>query len=418
MMARKLSSETWRDTLDKNAPWWGGMVDAAIAHLSGPLPESHGKKELKENRLSWSSEDSFLNALQVIDDVLAIDAVPPFDKLQGAVVDVIASKWDEWPLFTRAAALSCLRPWYWCTFPRLRALLTTTLARESNPALLRYAVARLIYANPASEIPEFVRRAAAGGHGDSLRTISELLGDAVARKHLPSPSGRVSELEGYYRRCIAFTWPNAEALSDFLSGALVGIVARVQSVNAQSNEVWQAWIKEIDQAVALWPFSAFTDEGERFPIHVLLKLFRNDVCEEERTGLFVGLASTFETVLRSGDLPSFCALHHDLKGLLVGSRRFSVGLPMNRAVENVLPLLARASVERVATWKKEGKVTKDWGWQSGVDGRDSAELVKCCLDVSRDRSRMLASLAALPDILANAGYLSVAADLRAYLRNT
>lgn len=423
---QKLTSTTWREALDQNAPWWRSTVDAAITRLNAPLPESHAKKEMKTVRLSWTPDDPILNSLELIDEVLAINPDPPFGALQDRFIDTIVSKWKEWPRFTRASALSCLRPWYWCAFSRLRALLGETLKQESDPVVLRYAVDRLVLANPASEIPDFVRRATAGGHADALRTISHLLGDAVAQKLLPSPNGRVIELESYYRQCMAFEWPNAEPLSDFLYGALRGIVDCAKTANTEPDGTWPAWLNELDQIVARWPFNMLnTDRDERFPVHVLLGLFKNNASAEDHARLFVGLAGTFERILRAGDLPAFCALHHDLKGLLVGTYRFARGgrvrqggLAMSAAVEEVLPALTKASVERVAAWKKEHKTTNDMGWRSGLDGRDSSELVKCCLDASLDRNRMLRSLIPLPDILADAGCLNVAAELRAYLRSS
>jgi len=406
------------------------MVDAAIARLGVPLPESHAKKEMKESRLSWMSGDPILHSLDLLDDVLAIDPEPPFDALQTRFIDSITSKWNGWPPFTRASVLSCLRPWFWSEFIPLRTLLGDIFKAETHPVVLRYAVDRLVdlaWAKPTPEIPEFVRRATTGGHADSLRRIAHVLGEAVACKLLPSPGAKASVLEGYYRECLDMDWPDAVALSDFLYGALAGIVDTVQnSETVSSGEVWRALLAEIDLIATRWPFDALAaNDHERFPVHVLLSLFRDKASADERSGLFIGLAGTFETILRSGDIPAFCTLHHELKGLIAGNHRFvrgrcekQDGLQMNEAVEDVLPRLAKASVERVATWKQEGKTTNDHGWIDGLDGRDSSELVKCCLEASRDKSRMKRMLMPTADILAAAGKSRVSGDLLAYLRKS
>jgi hypothetical protein len=429
-MAQKLSSATWRETLDRNAPWWGQMADAAIARLGAPLPESHAKKEMKESRLSWMSGDPILHSLELLDDILAIDPEPPFDTLQTRFIETITSRWDGWPPFTRASVLSCLRPWFWSEFIRLRTLLGDTFMAETNPVVLRYAVDRLVdlaWAKPTPEIPEFVRRSTAGGHADSLRRISHVLGEAVAHKALSSSGKKISVLEGYFRECLDMDWTDAVALSDFLYGALAGIVDTVQnSETVLEGEVWRALLAEIDLIAARWPFDALVaNDHERFPVHVLLSLFRDKASADERSGLFIGLAGTFETILRSGDLPAFCTLHHELKGLIAGSHRFvrggrekQEGLQMSEAVEDVLPRLARASVDRVASWKQEGKTTSDHGWIDGLDGRDSSEFVKFCLEASRDKLRMKRLLMPTADILAAAGKSRVSGDLHAYLRKS
>ena len=185
-MTQKLSSATWRETLDKNAPWWTQLVDAAIERLNAPLPESHAKKEMKESRLSWMSGDPILHSLDLLDDVLAIDPNPRFDGLQIRFIDIVTSKWDVWPPFTRASVLFCLRPWFWFRFPRLRFLLADIFKAETHPVVLRCAVDRLVdlaWVKSTPEIPEFVRRSTTGGHADSLRKLSHLLGVAAGRTH-------------------------------------------------------------------------------------------------------------------------------------------------------------------------------------------------------------------------------------------
>ena len=87
-----LSIEVWRATLDGRAPWWRRMADAAIERLTAPVPESHAKRELKDSRLSWFSGDPVLNALDLLDDLLAIEPAPPFDTLQLHLVETVTSK--------------------------------------------------------------------------------------------------------------------------------------------------------------------------------------------------------------------------------------------------------------------------------------------------------------------------------------
>lgn len=426
--SEKLTKEQWLEALDKYAPWWRQITEAAIARLNSQLPDSHAKKELKNSHLSWMSGDPILHALELLDDVLAIDAKEPFDSLQTRFIETIISKWAEWPPFTRASVLSCMRPWFWFKFIELRTLLREILKLETHPTVLRYAVDRsvdIVLATPMPEIPDFVRRMSKGGHADSLQKISHALGQAVAFRLLPSPDEAVCALEAYFRECIDLNWPDNVALSDFLDGAIQGIIDTVQNSEALSNEdIRRPLLEEIEQIVARWPFSKLAaDDHDRFPVHALMSLFKNQASANERAVLFAGLADTFVTILRSGDLPAFCSMHHELKGVITGSHRYlrdygHVGLQMSETIEAVLPRLAMASVERVASWTREGKTTDDTGWFGGLDGRDSSELIKCFLDASRDKSRMKHLLRPTVDVLADAGKTRVSGELLAYIRKS
>ncbi|MEX2119725.1 MAG: hypothetical protein WD847_09030 [Pirellulales bacterium] len=426
-VARQLSSATWRETLEREAPWWTKMGDAAITRLGAPVPESHVKRELTESRLSWDSGDPLLNALQLLDDILAIDPASPFETLQDRMVDAIASKWREWPPFTKASVLSCLRRWFWHTFPALRCLLAESVESEPHAVVVRYAVDRLVdlaWAAPTPELPTFMRRAAAGGHGDALRCVSRVLGAAAVRTSLLAQGSRVKELDEYFRQALALDWSDAAALTDFLHGALVGATDCFRGAGLKTAELEEAWLRVTDLVVARWPFGALNEaHGGRFSVHALLSVIEGDTSPEARGRLFLGLSPALEMILRNGDLGAYCELHFELKGLIAGKdwrargrRESRDSVPISEPLEAVLLGVCRASVERVAVWKREGKTTNDLGWTSGLDGRDSTELVKCCLDVSRDRERMKRELMPLTDILADAGETGVAAELRAYLR--
>jgi hypothetical protein len=404
------------------------MADAALARLAAPVPERHAKKELTE-RLSWFSGDPVANALDLLDDLLAIDPAPPFDALQDRLVQTVATQWQGWPPFTRALTLSSLRVWFWHRFPRLRTLLAEAIRSEPNPVVVRYAVDRLVEivrAAPTPELPAFLNRAAAGGHGDALRRVAQVLGEAAVVAHQTSAGKRAGELADLLRQALASECPDADALGDFLEGALMGATDSVTRAEPRGPGAEDAWLRTVESLVAHWPFAASgKDDRERFPVHVLWSVIEGETSPEDRARVFLGLARTLETLLRNADLAAFCNLHFELNRLIAGwhqhipgqrEREWRAGIPVSESVEDALRALCRASVDRVVAWKREGKTTDDLAWRSGLDGRNSAELVKSCLDASRDRERMKRGLIPLADVLADAGLTQVAADLRAHLR--
>lgn len=125
-----------------------------------------------------------------------------------------------------------------------------------------------------------------------------------------------------------------------------------------------------------------------------------------------------------GELAEFCDLHFGIRELLKGrwrsgesGRQQDEPLMINSAVEEMLAGVCRASAERVQEWKQTDKTTDDLGWRSGIDGRDSADLIETCLDVSRDKEAMKRALLPVIDVLANAGATHTAAHLRVSVRN-
>lgn len=54
-----------------------------------------------------------------------------------------------------------------------------------------------------------------------------------------------------------------------------------------------------------------------------------------------------------------------------------------------------------------------FGWADEFDGRDSTQLLKCCLDASRNGAQMKRDLLPLVNVLANLAKCRIAADLKA-----
>lgn len=420
----QVNSQTWREALDQRAGWWMRVAEAALNRLKAAVPQSH-TKEITQ-RLSWFSGDPIMNAFELLDELLAIDSSLPFDALQNQLTETIAAQWPSWPPFTRAAVLSSLRPWFWYQFPAWRSLLTTIVDTEQNPVVVAYAVEKLVWLAPHTPTPElltFLRRAASGGHNDALREVSQLFGDCAVRVVLPRANASMQEAAEFFQDALAMDWPDAGALAELLGSALHGATDCLQR-NEATPALDEAWLAAVNLIVGRWPFSQLaSSNGGRFPVHALVSVLQRNLTPDLRMHLFLGLVPTFDTILRKGDLPEYSDLHHELKGLIAGrrlpvrgGREWHEGILISDPVETALATLCRGSVKRMTAWKAEGKTTDDLGWIDCLDGRASAELIKSCLDASRDRPRMKRELAPLIDLLADSGERRVAADLRTYMR--
>jgi len=415
-MVQALKSYKWRETLEKYTPWWLKMADVALHHLEGGAPAATVERERKEMGISLWSTDPFGNSLKLIDELLAIDSSPPFDTLQERLVKVVTGRWNDWPVFTKATVLHCLRGWFWYRFTELRSLISDVLREESHPLLVNEAVrVGLILARktPVPELSQFLKRASSGGYQDSLRSTSRLLG-AGAVKSLFDPScERANDLCEIFLGGLRQGWTSTEDLCEFLSGAMWGAAEFVGHVKPGTDDLAESWLIVSVTALERWPFDRDEDgRSPLYPIQPLEMVLKKEWRTEVQCRLFHQVQKLLESVLSQGSLAEYCHLHFMLKEMLT-SGEMDV-----RQLEVPLLALCRASVDRVVVWRAEGKSTNDAGWAAGLYGRESVEIIKSVLEVSRDRDRLRRELVPLADKLGDAGLKEVAADLRAYLRRS
>lgn len=412
-------AEVWVQILEEKTPWWKRMAEAALKRLREPVPESHAKRVEKELGFSFFSGDPIVHSLDLLNELLDVDCKPPFDVLYEALVEVVTSRWNEWPSFTKSAALSSIDDWFWFSCPATRAILADLIATEKKSSLLELGVKHVVSAAASIPVPELevlLRRATVEVLGRSVGWIGKILGQAAFRAQFPKPDDRVEELAALFQKFIAVSWQDANSFCDFLHSALFGALDAKPRTGFDQSKTAEAKLKVLELIVLHWPFGRLAPDQERFPAHALFTLFEKQDTPDLQSQMFEALLPVFAEVLSSADLAAFCDMHHDLRRLLAGSWQ-STALQMTASVESALPALCRLSVERVAAWKKEGRTTDDLGWLSGLDGRDSFDLVKTCVEVSRDRGALIKELIPLSDKLADAGYHRVAAEMRAFLRN-
>ena len=369
-----------------------------------------------------------MGSLEVLDVLLAIEAKGPFEVLQGQLVETVKTNWNEWPAFTKASVLSCLRCWFWSTFPQLRNILTTTLQRESESVVLRYAIERVVQFCCDKAMPEmwdFLERASKGGHDESLEQLSRAIGHNYVASGQDSRTEGVAFLRSAFERALAMEWEDASSLASFLHGSLIGATEYLRSHPSDFGDLVDSWIDTMELCVAKWPFDRLLEVEGKFPVTSLLASFDMKHAPGGREDLLWRLGHVFDAIVRSGDLPAYCDLHFGLRQILEGkwrttdgSRRQEEGIAITPAVEDVLLMLCRSSVEQVVEWNRQSKVTDDLGWRSAIDGRDSAELLKLSLGLSRDKPRMKRELSPLVDQLADLGFTNLAAGLRAEMRRT
>src|SRR5262249_10550981 len=138
----ELSAAEWERVLTIRAPWWLGRAEASLRRLGGVVPDYHAQR--RPGGLSWGTSDPLLQSLSYLDEVLAVDGGEPFAPPRAQLERVVDAAWPGWPAFTRATALSVLRPWYWWNLERLRGRLCELAAHETDPLVAKYAVERIL----------------------------------------------------------------------------------------------------------------------------------------------------------------------------------------------------------------------------------------------------------------------------------
>jgi hypothetical protein len=128
-----------------------------------------------------------------------------------------------------------------------------------------------------------------------------------------------------------------------------------------------------------------------------------------RRRILGALQEPFLCLLRDGTLGDFCSFHYQLGELLRGD------VQGDFSDEHLLEL-CRASAERVASWRRSGKSTRDFGWPTGLTGQATADLIRAVVTVGRDRNYFRRELPPVIDCLGEFGAPGVATELRVLLR--
>jgi hypothetical protein len=141
--------------------------------------------------------------------------------------------------------------------------------------------------------------------------------------------------------------------------------------------------------------------------------------DELQKYLLDGMAHILLRLLKETDLGGFYYVHYDLRKLLKDEGTGS-GVEKERTLHHFsdenLVSFCRASAERVAKWRKEGRISNDVAYVFSLSGDNTGDLINLALETAADRNNMRRDLAPVIDILADAGLLEVASRLRRRLR--
>jgi hypothetical protein len=136
--------------------------------------------------------------------------------------------------------------------------------------------------------------------------------------------------------------------------------------------------------------------------------------------LLEGMADTVRRVITEVALGGFYTIHHELTKLLKhdeAEASDSLAAAARSLPPEIMIRFCRASAERVAQWRKEGKTTNDIAYGHSLSGGSTSELIALTFESAADREHARRELAPIIDILADAGLRDIASQLRSKLRH-
>lgn len=212
--------------------------------------------------------------------------------------------------------------------------------------------------------------------------------------------------------------------SDVVQGIVWGAYERIRSLDHLDFDLANCWGDLAERAMDVALNLSGGEDRLEGTIQALMSVLECRWPNELRESLYSRLLPVLERLLREATLGDFAWLHYqlgrELEGKIDGNEDIE-GQAQRELLhlaptDEVLVRLCHASAERVRTWARGGTTTDDVGWISALKGRDTANLIRQVFRFGRDKGYLQRSLPPAIDILGEAGYPELAAELRLVLR--
>ena len=407
-------------SLKQHCPWWSDWADTCLEHLDAEVPSYHRKQET--GHLGWGSNDPIYTSLSYLDELLAVERGPSLEGLRERLAQIIRRNWEGWPWFTRATALTVLRPYHWAIVEQLHSLLDA-VAEETLEADVLQRVLEHILRRGATNIVErlksiWSRIENIDDPARIARFIGQVLGNATLRARGDrEPNPVLEELATWCDEIRTEGPRNSKTRMELIHGVVWAAKEHLGGKTALTTQHADVWL-----GLARWGAAEFLVAPAETRRHAAIMQAIMFVLEmnwpvAERRRLYDELGDVLERIIREGDLDEYSTLLFNLKEEVGGASSAEGGPARSVAPGDELLLrLCRASAERVAEWREKGETTNDLGYVQALSGRDTAGLMEHVVENARDREYVRRELPQVIDILASAGLTSLATELRLKLR--
>ncbi|MGB2985220.1 MAG: hypothetical protein WBE26_05000, partial [Phycisphaerae bacterium] len=416
----QLALATYEASLRQHCPWWSDWADTCLEHLDAEVPAYHQKQET--GHLGWGSNDPIYTSLSYLDELLAVERGPSLEGLRERLAQTIRRNWEEWPWFTRATALTVLRPYHWTNVKQLHTLLDAVTEDTLVADVLQRALGHILRRGATNIVERLKSIWSRIEKIDDPATIARFIGQVLGNATLRARGDRESNpvLEGLATWCdeIRTEGPrNSNTRLELIHGVVWAAKEHLSGPTALTTQHADVWL-----GFARWGATEFFPAPAETRRHAAIMQAIMSVLEmnwpiAERRRLYDELGDVLERVIREGDLDEYSTLLFKLKEEVGGASSAEGGPARPVALSDELLLrLCRASAERVARWREQRVTTNDLGYVQALSGRDTAELIERVVQNARDREYVRRELPQVVDILATAGLTSLATELRLKLR--
>jgi hypothetical protein len=412
-------------SLQEHCPWWNASALSAVKRLSELPPHSHFENE--QTGFSYGGGDPIAGSLKMLDELLAIPDGSQIDKYKHSLHTVICDVWSEWPLYTRGLAVWLLRPYHWRASNEMMDLLVRAVEFETDSEMVSLCLNHLLLFRKRGLTP--LMRGLLGRVNElsepteTSYLLGEVIGDAVIRYRASGEDREeLQAISEWFNEIRNERGMSVEVRKSLLTSLLNAAERRIALSEQQNKKHASEWVALTCWRIGEWLDSSADGEDTRHLPSGLVRFARHHMWSSKVLRYVLSeLHALLIRIVRSGGLGEFYFLHFELNKNIenkhIAEEISSAKLPVVAFMSDDERLaICRASVNRVAEWRREGKTTNDLAYGSSLSGQDSKELILNCFKFANDRDHVRREFVTLVDALADANLRHVANELRTTLR--
>lgn len=413
--------EQYIELLDDKAPWWEDRVAVAVGILRSTLPKEHRDQE--SDFISWSGNDPIACSLEYLDELLAVREGSKIDEYRNSFQKTLVDVWESWPSYSRGLAMAIVRRYHWAMSDDLNSLLVDVVQIETNSHQLMMAFDRLLLRGRGMRglMQSLIGRInTLSDPAEIAHLIGSVIGDSVVRYRAEGEEAReLADISEWFETLKMEFNLEVSIRNDLAVSILDGAKSRLGSLECRTRSHAKVWLALVEWGLNDWLASGEerNDDLPVLPVSVMREMRWG---RDEQLFIMQGLADVLLRIVSETELGAFYEVHYELRKLLEDEPEGRTVVSDRAAMMVLTPWLlqvCRASAERVAEWRREGRTTNDLAYVFSVSGDNTKDLILRVFDSAIDRENVRRELVPVVDILADAGLRDTASVLREKLRH-
>ncbi|MEX2287742.1 MAG: hypothetical protein WD648_11675 [Planctomycetaceae bacterium] len=261
---------------------------------------------------------------------------------------------------------------------------------------------------------------------DTAHLLGGVIGDAVIRYRASGEDhDELQAISNWFDEIRIDRGQSVEVRQSLITSLLAGADRRIALCKQRTKQYATEWLSLTNWGINEWLELGTDVNDTRHLPSTPVRFARQHAWSGNVLGyVLTELNDLLIRILREGGLGEFNSIHFELNESV--ENKNIVAETGNRP-SNRLPVVAfmsdgqrleicRASVDRVADWRRQDKKTNDLVYGSSLSGQDSKKLIENCFDFAKDRNYVRREMVTIVDVLADAELRHIANALRIKLR--